>query len=83
MCFEEGGNLGVANGGIGIAEPKMLEVGLTCPKCGAQGISCTFKLLLHLDRMHSKPYTCLICEVEFVDRYCRKVCNVKERDQTL
>ena len=43
--------------------------GLTCPHCGALGINGTCKLKLHIDRMHSKPYTCRICKVEFVDRY--------------
>ena len=43
--------------------------GLTCPHCGALGIQGMSKLMLHVDRMHSRPYTCNICKVEFVDRY--------------
>ena len=43
--------------------------GLTCPHCVALGIQGMSKLMLHVDRMHSRPYTCNICKVEFVDRY--------------
>ena len=48
---------------------KEAREGLICPHCGAPGILGTAKLLLHIDRMHSRPYTCTICEVEFADRY--------------
>ena len=43
--------------------------GLTCSHCGASGINGMSKLLLHIDRMHSKPVSCSICRVEFVDRF--------------
>ena len=43
--------------------------GLTCSHCGVRGIASISKLLIHSDRMHSKPFTCVICKVEFVDRY--------------
>ena len=48
---------------------KESRKGLRCPHCGAPGILGTAKLLLHIDRMHSRPYTCTICQVEFADRY--------------
>ena len=58
--------------------------GLVCPHCGAMGINGTCKLLLHIERMHSRPFTCTICQVEFADRYfynlhsptCYYVCPV-------
>ena len=43
--------------------------GLTCSHCGSLGINGMSKLLLHIDRMHSKPVSCSICRVEFVDRF--------------
>lgn len=43
--------------------------GLVCTYCGLKGIASMSKLLLHIDRMHSVPCTCVICKVEFVDRY--------------
>ena len=43
--------------------------GLVCPQCGALGINGMSKLMLHIDRMHGRPFTCNICKVEFVDRY--------------
>ena len=51
-------------GGLG-----QVERGLTCTQCGARGIASMSKLMVHLDRMHSKPFTCIICKVEFVDRF--------------
>ena len=55
----------VVNGGQVVQARR----GLTCSHCGALGINGISKLLLHIDRMHSKPYTCTICKVEFIDRY--------------
>ena len=60
-------NSAAENGGGGLG--AQTKKGLTCPHCGALGIHGMSKLMLHVDRMHSKPYTCNICEVEFVDRY--------------
>ena len=43
--------------------------GLTCPHCGVGGIAKQSKLLLHIERMHSQRITCIICNVEFVDKF--------------
>ena len=43
--------------------------GLTCPHCGVGGIAKKSKLLLHIERMHSQRITCIICNVEFVDKF--------------
>ena len=50
-------------------QQKKLKKGLTCSHCGALGINGGSKLLLHIDRMHSKPVLCSICNVEFADRF--------------
>ena len=55
------------NGGVG--KINQTKKGLTCPHCGVIGINGMSKLMLHVDRMHSKHFTCNICKVEFVDRY--------------
>ena len=68
--------------------------GLTCPYCGAVGITRPSKLLIHIERMHSKPFTCVICRVEFIDQHCFNLhsptcfylcpvpgCNFKEKRQ--
>ena len=67
-----GGSQGQSDGGLVSVKPatEKAALGLTCPHCGVLGISSTSKLMLHVDRMHSKPYTCIICKVEFVDRFC-------------
>ena len=43
--------------------------GLICDVCGVKGISSLSKLNLHRERMHSRPVTCLVCDVEFVDKH--------------
>ena len=50
-------------------QQKQLKKGLTCPHCGALGINGGSKLMLHIDRMHSKPVLCSVCNVEFADRH--------------
>ena len=60
-------NSSAVNGGTGNVDQS--KKGLTCPQCGALGINGMSKLMLHVERMHSKPYTCNICKVQFVDRY--------------
>ena len=60
-------NSAAVNGGDGLG--AQAKKGLTCPHCGALGIHGMSKLMLHVDRMHSRPYSCNICEVAFVDRY--------------
>ena len=64
-----GVDAGLAMSASGVSAVVLTRKGLTCPHCGALGINGTCKLKLHIDRMHSKPYTCRICNVEFVDRY--------------
>ena len=44
--------------------------GYTCPHCGVGGIVGPSKLQTHIDRMHSSPVICKICDVTFVDKYC-------------
>ena len=58
----------VANSTMVAAEDEVRK-GLKCPHCGVLGINGTAKLMLHFDRMHSRPYTCTICHVEYTDRY--------------
>ena len=48
---------------------ELTRKGLNCPHCGVMGIKGMSKLLLHIDRIHSRPFTCTICNVEFIDRY--------------
>ena len=60
-------NSSSVNGGTGNVDQS--KKGLTCPHCGALGINGMSKLMLHVERMHSKPYTCNICKVQFVDRF--------------
>ena len=43
--------------------------GYTCPFCGVQGIATPSKLRLHIDRLHSSPIICKMCDVTFVDKY--------------
>ena len=62
-------NSTAVNGGGGTVPVPPAKKGLTCPHGGVAGIHGMSKLMLHVDRMHSRPYTYNICRVEFVDRY--------------
>ena len=56
-------------GNGGDRQEAQVRKGQTCSCCGASGINGVSKLMLHMDRMHSKSVTCSICEVVFVDKY--------------
>ena len=46
-----------------------VKKGYSCIHCDAKGIVSMFKLNLHVERMHSSPVSCKICDVTFVDKY--------------
>ena len=52
-----------------VRQVVQVKRGLSCSFCGATGINGMSKLMLHIDRMHSKSFTCSICKVEFCDRF--------------
>ena len=52
-----------------VRQVVQVKRGLSCSFCGATGINGMSKLMLHIDRMHSKSFTCNICKVEFCDRF--------------
>ena len=62
-------NSSALNGGADSGVKAKAKKGLTCPHCGTLGIHGMSKMLLHVERMHSKPYSCNICSVSFVDRF--------------
>ena len=64
--MSSGGNQEVLSAKPGRSSSK----GQTCPHCGVEGILGPSKLQVHIDRMHSAPVLCKICDVSFVDKYC-------------
>ena len=51
------------------ASADTVKTGYSCVHCDAKGIVSMFKLNLHVERMHSYPVSCKICNVTFVDKY--------------